>query len=691
MKSVQKIDLGLTGYDELFMNDAERKENKLPRIYDIPLSEIDDFPDHPFKVKLDEDMDQLVQSIKERGIITPVTLRPKEDGRYEIVSGHRRKKACELAGFDTVKAEVREMTRDEAIILMVESNLQRSVILPSEKAFSYKMRLEAMNRQGQRSDLTSTPVVSKSRSNEELGSEHGESREQVRRYIFSSWFDFREELKTDEFKAEFDDVINSLREEGDILHNRRALAKYCYCTPQSRMQEEPGYYGVRVDTEKYAYLLRLNPDRGEYNLYCYCYRRDWLDQHLKDAEKGIRFIDSHYKELFRIPDGGRVKIHYSWNEDQIRTCRYIDDYHVEIGSNPYHICEFAERMEYGGHTCEPVRDNLPEQCYTFENYKYMYETFVRHQIGSKTVSSLRKTDIKRFYNYLADERHLKPATIDNIHTVLHQILDMAVDDDYIRNNPSNNVLKELKQSHCFQTEKRRALTKPEQELFLDYLKNSPTSKYWYPVFAVMIGTGLRVGEVTGLRWCDIDLEEGIIDVNHTLVYYDHRTEGSKRGCYFNVNTTKTPAGRRKVPMLGFVKEAFLMEKERQELLDLHCEATVDGYTDFIFINRFGQPQHQATLNKAIRRIIRDCNDEQLLKDENAEVLLPHFSCHSLRHTFTTRMCEAGVNVKVIQDTLGHKDISTTLNIYTDVTKELRKSEFEGLDSYFKNEYNKVSV
>lgn len=137
MKSVQKIDLGLTGYDELFMNDAERKENKLPRIYDIPLSEIDDFPDHPFKVKLDEDMDQLVQSIKERGIITPVTLRPKEDGRYEIVSGHRRKKACELAGFATVKAEVREMTRDEAIILMVESNLQRSVILPSEKAFSY--------------------------------------------------------------------------------------------------------------------------------------------------------------------------------------------------------------------------------------------------------------------------------------------------------------------------------------------------------------------------------------------------------------------------------------------------------------------------------------------------------------------------------------------------------------------------
>ena len=184
MKNVQKIDLGLTGYDELFMNDAERKENKLPRIYDVPISEIDDFPDHPFKVKIDEDMDQLVQSIKERGIITPITLRPKEDGRYEIVSGHRRKKACELAGLDTVKAEVREMTRDEAIILMVESNLQRSIILPSEKAFSYKMRLEAMNRQGQRTDLTSSPVGTKfERSSDEITAETGDSRNQIHRYI----------------------------------------------------------------------------------------------------------------------------------------------------------------------------------------------------------------------------------------------------------------------------------------------------------------------------------------------------------------------------------------------------------------------------------------------------------------------------------------------------------------------------
>ena len=178
-----KLDLGLTGYDELFMTDAERQQNKLPRIHDIPLELIDDFPGHPFQVRMDEDMQQLVDSIKERGVLTPITLREKDDGRYELVSGHRRKKACELAGLPTVRAEIRDMTRDEAIIFMVESNFQRSQILPSEKAFSYKMRLEAMNRQGKRTDLTSTPVVSKSRSSEKLGEQTGESREQVRRYI----------------------------------------------------------------------------------------------------------------------------------------------------------------------------------------------------------------------------------------------------------------------------------------------------------------------------------------------------------------------------------------------------------------------------------------------------------------------------------------------------------------------------
>ena len=184
MKERPLIDLGMTGYDELFMNDAERREAMLPKIYNVPLSEIDDFPDHPFQVRLDEDMDQLVESVKERGVITPITLRQKTDGLYEIVSGHRRRKACELAGLATVPAEIKELTRDEAIILMVESNLQRSTILPSEKAFSYKMRLEAIKRlPGRPTKENVSPVGTHLRSDEILAQPIGDSRNQINRYI----------------------------------------------------------------------------------------------------------------------------------------------------------------------------------------------------------------------------------------------------------------------------------------------------------------------------------------------------------------------------------------------------------------------------------------------------------------------------------------------------------------------------
>ena len=186
MARSRKSSIELTAYDDLFQTDESRAEAALSKIRDIPISEIDEFPDHPFKVLMDEDMEQLVDSIKRNGVMTPATVRLKEDGRYELISGHRRKKACELAGLDTLKCEVKEFSRDEAIIVMVESNLQRTTILPSEKAFAYKMRLEAMNRQGQRSDLTSSPLATKlqkGRSDVELGELVGESKDQIRRYI----------------------------------------------------------------------------------------------------------------------------------------------------------------------------------------------------------------------------------------------------------------------------------------------------------------------------------------------------------------------------------------------------------------------------------------------------------------------------------------------------------------------------
>lgn len=181
--------------------------------------------------------------------------------------------------------------------------------------------------------------------------------------FFSSWDDFRKDLKTQEFKDEFDAVINELRKDGGILRNRGALSKFCFSTPDSSFGNEREY-GVRVDTGKYAYLMRLNPYKGEYNLYCYCYVRDWLDKHLKQAERGIRFITPNYDEKFHIPDGDQIRITSSWGEKNDYTCRYIDDYHLEVGRNLYHICELAERMEQNGAAITPLRSSLPEQCYS---------------------------------------------------------------------------------------------------------------------------------------------------------------------------------------------------------------------------------------------------------------------------------------------------------------------------------------
>ena len=179
--SVSKVHL--SSFDDFFQTDESREDLKRERLMDIPISQIREFPEHPYKVKDDESMVELVESIKTRGLIQPVLVRPLDDGTYEMVSGHRRKRAFELAGIEKIPARVKELTRDEAILSMVDSNLQRDEILPSEKAFAYKMRLEAMNRQGMRTDRTSTPTESKFRTNEQLAEEVGESREQIRRYI----------------------------------------------------------------------------------------------------------------------------------------------------------------------------------------------------------------------------------------------------------------------------------------------------------------------------------------------------------------------------------------------------------------------------------------------------------------------------------------------------------------------------
>lgn len=317
---------------------------------------------------------------------------------------------------------------------------------------------------------------------------------------------------------------------------------------------------------------------------------------------------------------------------------------------------------------------------TFRNYVYMYDCFVRPTFGKNRICMVKKSDVRRFYNRLVDDRILKIATVDNIHNVLHQTFQVAVDDGFIRQNPTDNMLRELKLTHGFDGEKREALTIPQQKLFIEFLLRTPKYRHWYPVFFIMLNTGMRVGEITGLRWRDIDLENGTINVNHTLVYYNH---GDGKGCYFSINTPKTKAGERIIPMTEEVKKAFLMEREYQEETGINSVGRVEGYDNFIFVNQCGNVQHQGTLNKALRRIMRDCNGEVLDKAQGKDdpVLLPHFSCHILRHTFATRLCESGISVKVVQTILGHVDISTTMNIYVSVTSEMKHKEIAAFEKY----------
>lgn len=318
---------------------------------------------------------------------------------------------------------------------------------------------------------------------------------------------------------------------------------------------------------------------------------------------------------------------------------------------------------------------------TMQNYRYMYNKFVRPSFGRLKLADVRKSDVRQFYLYLADKIGMKASTIDNIHNVLHQVFDMAIDDRVIRINPASRVMREIKRTPKYKSQKRHALTIAQENMFLDYLKKSETYRRWYPVFAVMLGTGMRAGETTGLRWCDVDFDEGYIDINHTMVYYSHEGE---EGCRYDINTPKSEAGNRRIPMLDFVRDALIEEQTRQKEMGLKCRTNISGYSDFIFLHDNGSVINFGHLNKLINHVIKAHNEEALALDPQTDELLPSFSCHILRHSFATRMCEAGVNVKVMQDVLGHSDVTITLGIYAEATKDLKIHEFDGLGNYFKD-------
>lgn len=310
---------------------------------------------------------------------------------------------------------------------------------------------------------------------------------------------------------------------------------------------------------------------------------------------------------------------------------------------------------------------------TYTNYTYMYDRFVRQEFGQKKIGGIKYSDVLYFYYHLINDMNLQINTLETIHTVLHPTFQLAVRDEIIRTNPSDGVMAQIKKRRGKNHGVRHALTLDQQRAFMNYAINNPIFCHWSPLFTVLLGTGGRIGEIIGLRWEDLDFEKRLIDINHSVTYYPRRTDTTR--CEFAVSLPKTEAGIRTIPMMESVYDAFQEEYEFQKENGFNS-TVIDGMTGFVFCNRFGNVHNPQSVNRTIRRILENYNAQEVLeakKEKRQPIIIPHFSCHHLRHTFCTRFCEQETNIKVIQAVMGHANIETTMDIYAEVT-DMKKTE-----------------
>lgn len=319
--------------------------------------------------------------------------------------------------------------------------------------------------------------------------------------------------------------------------------------------------------------------------------------------------------------------------------------------------------------------NLRES--TKSSYLYTYDHYVRDTFGKKRIADIKYSDVLQFYYYLLNEVKISLGTLDTVHCLLHPTFQLAVRDEIIRNNPADGVMKEISRESGKNRGIRHALTVEQQRAFMEYIANHPIYYHWWPMFTVLLGTGCRIGEALGLRWQDLDYDKRTISINHSLSYYQ-KPESNKS--VLRISKPKTEAGIRTIPMLDIVKDAFEMLYEEQ-LENGFNESEIDGMSGFIFCNRFGTVPNPQTVNHTIKRIANSYNADEVVrakKERRDPIILPNFSCHHLRHTFCTRLCENETNLKVIQSIMGHRNIETTMDIYAEATEEKKQESFENL-------------
>ena len=313
---------------------------------------------------------------------------------------------------------------------------------------------------------------------------------------------------------------------------------------------------------------------------------------------------------------------------------------------------------------------------TVASYNDMYDRYVRDEFGMQLIKNIRHSDVQSFYTYLLKKRGIGIRSVEYVQQMLNPAFDLAIQDSIILKNPTKGVLAKIKKANGYSRVKRHALTMDQQRAFLNYIDGHPNWARYHSIFQVMLGTGLRCGEFVGLRWQDVDFERKIISVNHQIV--NVKGKKGKRPSYLHVSLPKSEAGIRNIPIMDPVMEAF-KEEYRYEAARGFPNTVVEGYTDFIFTKQNGTVYTCNRLDKVLSDITESYNRQEiaLSKEENRDpLLLPHFSCHILRHTFCTRLCERDVNIKVIQTVMGHANINITMDIYAEVSEKKQREAIE---------------
>lgn len=410
-------------------------------------------------------------------------------------------------------------------------------------------------------------------------------------------------------------------------------------------------------------------------------RKDSKGRNLRDNE--IQRPDGRYEyRYYNI--NGELKSIYSWRLTETdplpngkRTCESLRELEKQLTRAVDEGLLTQQRATLNDRWEDYISTKTEIKQSTRTNYRYMYNKYVRPSIGGMRMTSINYSTMKKFFGHLVNDVGFKPNSVEILYTMLHPLFVVAVRDGLIRLNPTDGIMAELKRSYDWEKPKRHALTEEQQKRFMSYVEDTPRLHRWLPLFVCLLGTGCRISEMLGLRWEDIDWEDNVISINHNLIY---RLQDAGN-CEYHVTTTKSRNGVRTIPMFQHVRRALEAEYARQEK-DGFCRAEIDGYSGFIWQNRYGDVLNPVSVNRAIVRIVNEINENARSSSVQGKLKsspMPRFSVHQLRHTFCTRLCENETDLKLIQEIMGHADISTTMDVYNESNMDRKKASFSRLE------------